>query len=127
MWLEMLLHHSCGVQLDLQTENKKSLLPWAIDYDRVDCARILIELGADVEAMDTSNTDPLLQACYRGNIECVNMLLRAGAYFCGKQTNLSPLRVACELGHVECVQALIEAGANPHSDMDADIPIAIFR
>lgn len=114
--LTVLLQNSpFNPNLKTTTGRCKSLLAWAILNDRTNCARYLIAMGADVDALDSKDRGPLHEACSRGNVECVNLLLQAGAE-CNKRLvegATAPLSIACRHGHAKCVQALLDAGAQP--------------
>ena len=65
-----------------------------------------------------SGVTPLYIAARQGHLECLELLVAAGASVNAtkdrKEVGASPVYVASLEGHHECVQQLIEAGANTH-------------
>jgi hypothetical protein len=112
----------------------------------VECVRLLLEAGADVNARDDPEEEgeeggeasglctPLHLASERGNAECVVRLLEAGADVDAREQHGSPpLHFACWWGRSECTRLLLEAGADTSvKDNDGDtsmlrfLPLAAF-
>uniref|UniRef100_A0A665W7E9 Ankyrin repeat and SOCS box containing 13a, tandem duplicate 2 n=1 Tax=Echeneis naucrates TaxID=173247 RepID=A0A665W7E9_ECHNA len=70
----------------------------------------LIQSGASVNVVAVDSITPLHEACVRGQTQCVQLLLDAGA----QVTNVdgsTPLCDACSAGSLECVRLLLEHGA----------------
>lgn len=87
-------------------------LTLAAQYGHADCVRLLLEYGADVNAMDMEQDTPLSIAAAGGHSECVALLLAAGAEVNDSFINGSPLIQAARQGDAESVRLLLEAGAN---------------
>ena len=77
---------------------------------------MLLGAGASVDLAPTDDGEtPLYVACGQGQVECVRLLLGAGAstdLTAGADSGATPLYVACIEGHVECVRLLLGAGAS---------------
>ena len=73
----------------------------------------MIAGGADVSRGNKYGTSPLDVAARRGDPECTNTLLKAGANVNNKASNkITPLFSAAHGGSLECMKLLIEAGAD---------------
>ena len=86
----------------------------AIENNHVECVRLLIEVGADVNAR-LFGQDLLCLASLEDHYQCLNLLLEAGADVncrCEPWFRSSPLHCAAENGHIKCVMLLIKAGAD---------------
>ena len=79
----------------------------------VENVRLLIDHGADVNALDYSHSTPLHMASSQGVLGAVQLLIRHGADVNAQnETNLTPLHRASLLGDVQIVQLLIDHGAD---------------
>jgi hypothetical protein len=82
----------------------------AAQANLVDVILKLLELGADVNAVDRHKTTPLTRAADRGNVEAVTTLLANGAN--PNPVGLAlPLHLAAFRRHTEVTRILLEAGA----------------
>lgn len=86
----------------------------AVSNGHVECARLLISHGADVNARRARDWTPLLLAAYISNMELCRLLLDNGA-----DPNLgngvwTPLKLACQRANAELVELLLERGADPN-------------
>ena len=82
-------------------------------YNRPLVADALLQAGARVGFVRKDGAIALLMACQFGHIECVRVLIRAGADVNQAKTDelgSSPLIQASQNGHVHVVDALIAAG-----------------
>ncbi|KAM7366840.1 hypothetical protein PAMP_014783 [Pampus punctatissimus] len=77
------------------------------------CARLLLEAGAQVDIRTIHGSTPLCNACSSGSLECAKLLLEYGAKVNPSLTALtaSPLHEACIQGNVEVVKLLIASNA----------------
>ena len=50
-------------------------LHWACQWNRPEAVKLLVERGANVEAIDRDGHTPLHTACSEGSVECVQPLL----------------------------------------------------
>ena len=79
----------------------------------VETVRLLVDHGADVNALDYSHSTPLHLASSQGVLEAVQILIKHGADVNAQnETNLTPLHRASLLGDVQIVQLLIDHGAD---------------
>jgi len=78
---------------------------------RIGTVRLLIERGADIGVIDSSDTSPLFVAALRGHADVVADLLDAGADPRRRSLNdMTPLGVAAQKGNVAVVQQLLGQG-----------------
>jgi ankyrin repeat protein len=77
-----------------------------------DVARVLIEGGADVEALDWSKRTPLHWAAQFGRLDVAELLIRSGAEIDRPADDgATPLHWAAREGHAAVVQLLLREGA----------------
>ena len=95
--------------------NQATVLHFAAGFNSsMEVVRVLIEAGADVNALDSDQDSPLHLAAEM-NPEIVPALLEAGATVNLLDNNhLSPLFFAAFSDHDSAVAALMAAGADPH-------------
>lgn len=105
---------SRGVRLDKTFRDGETLLHYAVSTSKLDCAELLLSLGASVEALENVNGfTPLMSAARAGEIGSVALLLRFGANVqLTDNHGRTPLHIACEFGSVEAVKELLHAGAS---------------
>ena len=74
--------------------------------------RLLLEFGADLEAVDWLRRTALTLACYFGHLHVATLLLRTGADVngCTAGTGGSPMYWAARYGHAPLVQLLLDWG-----------------
>ncbi|XP_025891116.1 ankyrin repeat and SOCS box protein 11 isoform X3 [Nothoprocta perdicaria] len=85
----------------------KTLIAQACLGGHVACAKVLLENGAQVNAVTVDGLTPLFNACCRGSVACVNMLLEFGANPQLGNHLASPLHEAVKRGHRECMEILL--------------------
>ncbi|KAJ3318403.1 Transient receptor putative cation channel sub A member 1 [Blyttiomyces sp. JEL0837] len=79
--------------------------------------KLLLDLGANVNAQSSKKRTPLGTAAARGRVGHVKTLLAHGAAVDGLitgATGKTPLTLAASFGHVECVRILADAGGKLH-------------
>ncbi len=88
-------------------------------------ASLLIEAGAEVEALDRWGRTPLHWAAQFGRADVVDLLLRAGAGVDRQASDgATPLHWAAQEGHAGVVQRLLRAGASvDRQDGDGRTPL----
>ena len=84
-------------------------------------ARLLIERGADANALDSMGKTPLMLACTLQKIDAVQGLLAAGANpnAAGSDSS-SALEYALRAGDPDLLSALLRGGANPNQRISGD-------
>ena len=77
------------------------------------CVKILIEAGADVNSKNIFEKTPLHYASIKNNASIVSILLEKGANVDAvSDENTTSLMMAAQCGHLEVVKLLLVAGAN---------------
>ncbi len=85
----------------------------SIFHNQIEVVRLLLEGGADVNAIDDTGVTPLHLAAYHGRLKIAQLLLERGARINERDNNnKTPLIWAIENNQLEVTQLLIEAGAN---------------
>ena len=65
-----------------------------------------------MDQADEEGATPLLVASQTGEIDCVRLMIAAGAAVNQADSDgFTPLCIACQNGHLECARLLLEAGA----------------
>eukprot|EP01117_Protostelium_nocturnum_P005997 TRINITY_DN2159_c0_g1_i1.p1 TRINITY_DN2159_c0_g1~~TRINITY_DN2159_c0_g1_i1.p1 ORF type:complete len:775 (+),score=217.47 TRINITY_DN2159_c0_g1_i1:271-2595(+) len=91
--------------------NKSTPLHHAAYRGHLDCAKVLLSHGANVDATDKDMCTPLHNASYMGKKEMIALLLEKGANADHQDVDKStPLHKACFAGHIECTKILVEHG-----------------
>jgi ankyrin repeat protein len=124
--------------LDAESEGiRGSLLYIAVAYERKPAVELLLEFGADIEAVDMVEVEgmsPLEHACYWESVEMVRLLLETGACVNGgfKYPGLeTPLHAAVGFGKdlitvqtQQIVKVLLEFGADINAlDVNETTPL----
>ena len=83
----------------------------------VEVVKLLLEKGANIEAINNQGFTSLWIAAYKGHTEIVKVLIAAGANIEAiDDEGYTPLEVAARNGHVEVVKLLLEKGAKVDFD-----------
>ena len=86
---------------------------WAVHWNDLEMARLLIGAGADVNAANELGVTPLMLAAYNASVEMADVLLNAGADpNAARPSGDTALMLAARSGIVAVVQRLADAGAN---------------
>ncbi|XP_056184931.1 ankyrin repeat and SOCS box protein 11 isoform X2 [Falco biarmicus] len=85
----------------------KTLIAQACLGGHVACAKVLLENGAQVNAVTIDGITPLFNACCSGSVACVNMLLEFGAKPQLRNNLASPIHEVVKRGHRECMEILL--------------------
>jgi ankyrin repeat protein len=95
-----------------------SLLHIAVQYKSLECLKILLENGADVDARDYNGATPLGQAVIQDSLECLEILLKYKPDVNAQDDiGRSPLYMAIEEGSEECLPRLLMI-----EDVDVNLP-----
>ncbi|XP_053328977.1 ankyrin repeat and SOCS box protein 12 [Spea bombifrons] len=79
----------------------------------LECLKILLAYGAEVDILDVKAQTPLFTAVSAGHFDCVRELLKAGANPCGSiYNNCSPVLTAARDGKTNILRELLEYGAD---------------
>ncbi len=108
--------------VDLQDDKGNSLLMLATYNGSFECAKMLIEYGADVDLKNDKGQTPLAGVCFKGNFEMVKLLVKAGANI-NENNGLgaTPYTFACMFGHVDIANWL-----NEQNDAKQSLGLAKF-
>ena len=88
-------------------------LHWAVHWDAVDTAQMLIDAGARINVRNELGITPLLLACTNGNAGMIGKLLAAGADpNIASPNGESPLMLAARTSSAGAINLLLAHGAN---------------
>ena len=77
-------------------------------------AHILVQAGAELDALDDEQNTALMLACHHGKTEVVRYLLQAGADMTLKgDDGMTCLHLATQNGHLECAHAILNQNNMP--------------
>lgn len=108
----LLLRHGARVSLRSVTGSEMLPLHQAAVTSQSAMCELLLERGAQVDALDEGGSTALHYAAASGSEVCVNVLLRAGAEIGVRQAQgLTPGHWAAHKGHVEVLGMLLDSGA----------------
>lgn len=109
-----------GASTELRNKRNKTALDWSSDCGYLEVVRVLLDHGASLEAKNIGGkkTFPLYEACQRGHLAIVKLLLsyNASVDFNNGKTISSPLCVAVERGHLEVSRLLLDHGTEVSRD-----------
>jgi len=112
---------SGSVDVDLKTEQNRTLLCWAALNGNAATTRLLLERGADIEAKDDQGWRPLHGAVSVGSEDAARLLLERGADIEAKDDQgWVPLHQAALGGHTDTVRLLLERGADIEAKDSSD-------
>lgn len=98
-----------------------SLLHIAVQYNSLECLKILLENGADVDARDYNGATPLGHAVIQDSLECLEILLKYKPDVNAQDDiDRSPLYTAIDEGSEECLSRLLMI-----EDVDVDLPAGL--
>src|SRR5436190_16460006 len=84
----------------------------AIKNQDVNAARVLLKQPARALKPEADGTTPLHYAVESGDLELVQLLLKAGAKPVANRYGTTPLEMAAEAGNAPIIDALLQAGAD---------------
>ena len=101
------------VDIDTPHADGATALAWAVHWDALDIASLLIGAGANVNAANELGVTPLMLACINGSAPMVDALLQAGADpAVARVTGETPLMIASRTGNAAVVRLLVAGGAD---------------
>lgn len=84
----------------------------------LDALKLLLALGADIQAQSTDGWTALSYATYYGHLEVTKALLKAGAIAgTGTMDGSTPLHCASQNGYLEILDVLLDAGADSNCEL----------
>ncbi|KAK6543561.1 hypothetical protein TWF694_000305 [Orbilia ellipsospora] len=112
--VKFLMYHGAKVNSVATVSVRNTPLHHAANLDDVYIIGLLIEGGANADAIDKYSWTPLHYAVYNNNLEATRALLSHGASvdYIEKLDKWTPLNYAVNKGEILLVKTLVEAGAN---------------
>ncbi|ORX52742.1 ankyrin [Hesseltinella vesiculosa] len=105
--------------------NKRRALHYAAYFGHADTCQVLLQAGATVDIVSSDKMTPMLQACRRGHLETVKVLVEDGqaSLILGDRYSRTPLHQAAMYGHLELAKYLLLQGADANApDTSANTP-----
>lgn len=98
-----------GIDIETRDANGRSALLLATHHNAIEVARVLIDAGANVNAMDNITDSPYLYAGAEGRLEILRMTLAHGADLASvNRYGGTALIPAAHHGHIETVRELLK-------------------
>jgi ankyrin repeat protein len=90
----------------------QTALMWAAAKGCVPLCALLLNLGSEVDAVDSGGWTALFRACWHGQHAALKMLVNAGADLNTTKAKYTPLMAAARFGHYMVVRELLSSGAD---------------
>ncbi len=117
------------IEIDTQYRDSETALMMATQESQLECARLLVDKGADVNIEDIFGRTALMYAVKWGRCsDIAKLLLENGADLTRvtREHHTSILTLAVEAKEVECTQVLLEAGADINAqDRDGETALMV--
>jgi ankyrin repeat protein len=111
----VLLEYGADPNVHWQGEDNRTPLHEALECDRLEVTRVLLENGANANVQDSYNQTPLHLASRKGCLDVVRLLLqRCSNIHAQDDEGRTPFQVASVRGHEEVMRLLLEHGAKDH-------------
>lgn len=120
--LHLAARHGHAEVVEVLLRHKASLTKLSKDYNPLHFAsmdgdptivKLLLDAGAEVNAVDAEKHNALYFACLRGNYKAVEILAEAGCDInCVNEGDWSPLIIAANEGYIESARLLLKKKAN---------------
>jgi ankyrin repeat protein len=105
-----------GVDVNAAQPDGATALHWAVYWDDLEIAALLLRAGARVDAVNELGVSALALACENGSGRMVQALLAAGASARAARPSGETVLMSCaRTGDVAAVRALLAAGADPRA------------
>lgn len=123
-----ILDKTAHVDIDIRDEEGNTPLSHSAGKGDIETATLLLERGADVNALDGIQWTPLMAAAERGLEEMGILLLQLGADPGTRDPDgFTPLLLAASAGCVGLVSKLMDAGADPNAVDESEGLTAMSR
>lgn len=108
---------------DMTLISAKSILHMCCEKGRIDCVKVLLDMGADPFIRDTWYQTPLMYCMLTQWYEIGDLLLEYSPDMVdiGDKYGKSALHIAVEVGSIECVQVLLRHGADVNTFNDKGV------
>ncbi|KAJ0464488.1 putative tetratricopeptide-like helical domain superfamily, ankyrin repeat-containing [Helianthus annuus] len=121
--MELLISHD--VDVNSQSESGTPLI-WAAGHGQQDALKLLLKHKADPNIETDDGITPLLSAVAAGSLQCLELLIQAGAKVNIIAGGATPLHIAADIGNSELITCLLKAGADPNmTDEDGLKPVQV--
>jgi L-histidine N-alpha-methyltransferase len=99
-----------GVPLEHTNTDGKTALHEAAQEGHVDCVRLLLGSGAQVDSLKKADWTPLMLACTKENLAVVEELVKNGASLSlVNKDGWTPFHIACREGHTFIIKFLLDS------------------
>lgn len=127
---ELVGHPKVKFEMDYMKRTTTALMFMGED-SRLSCIKILIDVGADPDKINSFGFSPLILAASQGHLDIVRALIDAGADLNGQgPKGFIALIWGAFIDHLKLVETLIDAGADPNvvdSDGNSALMLAVFQ
>jgi ankyrin repeat protein len=114
--LQHLIDNGTDINKKSSSERSETALHLAAMEGNMECARLLLESGADIEAKNRRGRSALQLAAELGQSAMVDFLAEMGADLEAKDCyGLTALHLAARHSHTAIVQVLVQRGADPRA------------
>lgn len=98
-----------------------TLLHWSARFDSVECAKVLIEYGANVRALNRNRETPLHHCARFDAVSTAKLLLRKEARVNARDiADWTPLHLASDFSSLRVLKVLLKNGASINARTDED-------
>ena len=110
--LQKLLEKKTEIDIEPKDSVNVTPLSYAATFGDVECVRLLLDSGANINSKDINSWTPLFYAVEYGKMDAAKLLIDRGANILEKNKfGNTPLHVACKRGNLDMVKLLLENGS----------------